>query len=98
MRYSGDVLNLPPVVDVALLDCRVGRSSSDPGDVFRDFDLLDAEFFDDESIVLVYRCQKRDGALISYLRLHALIAIRLSSTNVYSNVRLQRFRVSNIVT
>lgn len=95
MRYGGDVLNLPPVVDVALLDCRVGQST---GDVFCEFDLLDAEFFDDESIVLVYRCQKRDGALISYLRLHALIAIRLSSTNVYSNVRLQRFRVSNIVT
>jgi len=51
MCYSSDVSNVLPVVGVALLHCCVRENGSD-------LDLLGADFFDDESMVLLYRCQE----------------------------------------
>lgn len=92
MRYSSDMSTGPLVVDVVLLECRVWQS-----DCLCDMDILSAEFFDDESVVLLYRYQKNDGALIAYLQGNCSDHDRTSRTNDYSNVRLQRFRVPNSV-
>lgn len=67
MRYGRDVLGGLPVVEVALLECRVLQTNSDHGEALYNFDLLGVEFFDDESMVLLYRCPTGDGALISYV-------------------------------
>jgi anaphase-promoting complex subunit 4 len=64
MGYGRDVSSGPPIVEVTLLECCVRQTSEG----FCNFDLLDAEFFDDESMVLLYRCQKDEGALISHLQ------------------------------
>jgi hypothetical protein len=64
MRYGRDVSGGLPVVEVALLECRVQQTN---GEALYNFDLLGVEFFDDESMVLLYRCPTGDGALISYV-------------------------------
>ena len=71
MRYGSDMSSGPPVVDVALLECRAEQSSQ----CLCNMDLLAAEFFDDESMVLLYRFPTDDGALILYLQCVALIVI-----------------------
>jgi len=58
MRYGSDVSHGLPVVDVALLDCRVQQSNSDLGESLDNLDLLGADFFDDENMVVLYRYQK----------------------------------------
>jgi len=75
MRYGGDMSAGPLTVNVALLECRAWQSNSDQGGYFCDMDVLSAEFFDDESMVLLYKYQKKHGALISYLQSIALIVI-----------------------
>ena len=75
MRYGSDMSAGPLVVDVALLECRVWQSNSDQEECLCDMDILSAEFFDDESMVLLYRYPKNDGALIAYLQGIALIVI-----------------------
>jgi anaphase-promoting complex subunit 4 len=69
MRYGTDVSNTPPAVDVALLECRV----SDHKEGLCSLDLLGAEFFDDENMIILYTCQKDYGAPISYLQYIVLI-------------------------
>jgi hypothetical protein len=66
MRYGGDLLEVPPVIAVALLDCSVRRGNSGHEEKDCDLDLLGADFFDDESMVVLYRCRKGDGALILF--------------------------------
>lgn len=54
-----------PVVDAALLECKIPDSSIDNGDNYVDLNLFNAEFFDDETIILLYKTRgDDDGALI----------------------------------
>jgi len=64
MRYGGDMSAGPLTVNVALLECRAWQSNSDQGGYFCDMDVLSAEFFDDESMVLLYKYQKKHGQTI----------------------------------
>jgi hypothetical protein len=88
MRYGGDLSEVPPVTAVALLDCSVRRGNSGHGEKVCDLDLLGADFFDDESMVVLYRCRKGDGGLMLFA-MHALIVIGPPRTNVYRIIRLQ---------
>lgn len=62
MDYGSVVSKDPPVVDFALLECRVTEINSDHENCHIDLTLFDIEFFDDQSIIVLYKARgKNDG-------------------------------------
>lgn len=56
-----------PVVDFALLECRVNEISSDHADCQTNLTLFDVEFFDDQSMIVLYSARgEDDGRLCDY--------------------------------
>ncbi|THH16998.1 hypothetical protein EW146_g3736 [Bondarzewia mesenterica] len=64
LRYGHEAPGSLIDLGMAILECRLRE-----GDGVVDFDLLDAEFFDDESLVIVYRAQGLRGAVPAAARL-----------------------------
>ena len=57
VRYEQEASNKSAHIAVAMLECYLGGESQEHQD---SFDLLEADFFDDESMVIVYRlCNTR---------------------------------------
>jgi hypothetical protein len=63
MRYEASHIPLP--IEVALLECRIPEEARERLAMADDFDLLEADFFDDESIVIVFRLRRTNGNLNS---------------------------------
>lgn len=59
MRYEVATKEFTPLIDVILLECRLAESSPDEPD----FEILGFEFFDDETMIVLYRTGG-DGKLI----------------------------------
>lgn len=56
-RYGDKTLQLPIHVEIAMLEC----SFAEEGEEAVELELLEAEFFDDECVVIIYRLPSRDG-------------------------------------
>ena len=66
MRYGAEMRDLSPAVDVILLECRLPESSTDEPD----FEVLGLEFFDDETMIILYKVRgAEDGKLILYMQI-----------------------------
>jgi len=62
MCHGHGAAGLPLHVGVALLECRLSPEVQQPDQEPVDFDLLEVDFFDDESLVVVYRLPTKDGS------------------------------------
>lgn len=67
MRYQ-EASHIPPPTDIALLECRLTEEAQEQLALTDDFDLLEADFFDDESIVIVFRLRRTNGT--SHSKVH----------------------------
>lgn len=56
----------PPVVDFALLECRVPNINSDHADCHMDLNLFDIEFFDDQSMIVLCKARGEDDGRPCY--------------------------------
>jgi hypothetical protein len=70
MRYNQEASHIPSPIDVALLECRISAEAREQLKMVDDFDLLEADFFDDESIVIVLRLSRTNGNLNSWIIVH----------------------------
>jgi hypothetical protein len=61
MDYEQEASNQPPQVAVAMVECRVRKEIQEPQEMTDYFDLLEADFFDDESMIIVYRLRDTRG-------------------------------------
>lgn len=61
----------PPVVDFALLECRVTEINPDHADCHIDLTLFDVEFFDDQSMIVLYKARGDDDGRPCYFNLTA---------------------------
>ena len=58
MPYDRSVTGVHDVIQVSLLECSIPELSG-RGNI--EVDILDAEFFDDEILILVYRIKETEG-------------------------------------
>jgi hypothetical protein len=65
MRYGQEASQMSLPIDIALLECRLPEEAQERMEITEDFDLLEADFFDDESIVVVFRLHRKNGNLSS---------------------------------
>lgn len=86
LRFSIEASGLPLEIGVALLECHLpeeGQEESQP-----DIEILEADFFDEESVVIVYRLQTRESKLETGVS-HVPDIDRKHRTGFYSDTRLQ---------
>ena len=57
LRFSLEAVDVPPEIGVAVLECCLPEEEAGEGDIKP----LNAEFFDDESVVIVYRLREGDS-------------------------------------
>jgi len=92
--YDHPNTSSPFHIGIALLECCLADNIEEPGERLDGLDLLAADFFDDESIVVVLRLRTEDGKPEPRSKGSLLIVIENHRSSIYSNSRLQRFRVS----
>jgi anaphase-promoting complex subunit 4 len=61
VRFGGKPSQLPPSVGIALLDGMLPAEQEEAGPLH--LEILDAQFFDDSCIVIVYRIRNQPGGL-----------------------------------
>jgi hypothetical protein len=59
MDYEQEACNQPPAV--AMVECRLGKETQERQEMMDYFDLLEADFFDDENMIIVYRLRDTRG-------------------------------------
>ena len=57
LHFGAEVSELPSEIGIALLECYL----LEEGEERSDFDLLEADFFDDECVVILYRLRQRES-------------------------------------
>jgi len=57
LHFGVEVSELPSEIGIALLECYL----LEEGEERSDFDLLEADFFDDECVVILYRLRQRES-------------------------------------
>jgi len=57
LHFGVEVSELPSEIGIALLECYL----LEEGEERSDFDLLEADFFDDEYVVILYRLRQRES-------------------------------------
>lgn len=69
LRFALEANELPAGIGVAVLECHLAEEDEEDGHI----ELLEADFFDDECVVIVYRLRGKEsgsiGRLLSFLRL-----------------------------
>lgn len=62
MHYGAEVQDVSSVVDAILLECRLPEGNTDEPD----FQVLGLEFFDDETMIILYKARgTEDGTIMS---------------------------------
>lgn len=93
LRFSIEASGLPLEIGVALLECHLPEEVQEESQP--DIEILEADFFDDESVVIVYRLQTRESKLKTGVSRLPDID-RKHRTGFYSDTRLQRYELPEI--
>ena len=66
LRFGIEASELPSEIGIALLEYYLPEEYLGEGEEESQVDLLDADFFDDECVVIIYRLRKRESQSKSY--------------------------------
>ena len=86
VRFGGKTSQLPPSVGIALLDGMLPAEQEEAAPAH--LDILDAQFFDDSCVVIVYRIRNQPGAVEELFYSHSSL-IKNRRRSVYSDSWVQ---------